>query len=153
MVFGPPPTRDQVEHVVGAGGWRAAATPTDVLVDAMTERFFAAPAHAFARAVAAAGGAVWVYRFDWAPAGSPLGACHCLELPLVFGTGDAWAGAPMIAGADRAQQDALSALIRRCWLSFARDGAPAGGLPWPRYDRHHPTMIFNARSGTRKERA
>jgi para-nitrobenzyl esterase len=97
--------------------------------------------------------AVWAYRLDWAPAGSPLGACHCLELPLVFGTRDAWAGAPMTAGADAAEQDALSALIRRCWLGFARDGEPAGGLPWPRYDRHRTSMIFDARSGPRNEPA
>ena len=53
----------------------------------------------------------------------------------------------MIAGADPAQQEALSALIRRCWLSFAHGGPPDGGLPWPRYDHRRPTMIFNVRSG------
>jgi carboxylesterase type B len=53
----------------------------------------------------------------------------------------------MTAGADRIQQEALSTLIRRCWLSFACDGEPAGGLPWPRYDHRRPTMIFDVRSG------
>jgi para-nitrobenzyl esterase len=174
MVAGQPAagaTRDQVQDLIDNAGsvertgareqadgaacrdrswWarRAAPAAVDVLVDVITDRAFTAPAHAFARAVAAGGGDVWAYRLDWAPAGSPLGACHCLELPLVFGTADAWAGAPMTAGADPAQQEALSALIRRSWLSFARGGEPAGGLPWPRYDARRPTMIFDTRSGT-----
>ncbi|WP_327636391.1 carboxylesterase family protein [Kribbella sp. NBC_00482] len=115
--------------------------------DVMTDRWFTGPAHAFAQAVAAAGGEVWVYRLDWAPTDSPLGACHCLELPLVFGTADAWAKAPMIAGADPAEQEALSARIRGNWLSFAATGEPGGDLPWPRYDNGRPTMIFDTRSG------
>lgn len=98
--------------------------------------------------MSAAGGEVWAYWLDWAPAGSPLGTCHCLELPLVFGTAAAWSRAPMTAGADPVRQEALSALIRRCWLSFARGGAPDGGLPWPRYDHRRRTMIFDVRSGS-----
>lgn len=69
-------------------------------------------------------------------------------MPLVFGTAAAWVGAPMTTGADPAQQEALSALIRRCWLSFARRGEPSAGLPWPRYDHHRPTMLLDVRSGT-----
>jgi para-nitrobenzyl esterase len=114
----------------------------------MTDRAFAVPAHAFARAVAARGGDVWAYRLDWAPDGSPLGACHCLDLPLVFGTADAWACAPMTAGAHPARQAALSGLIRRSWLSFAHGSEPGSGLAWPRYDRRRPTMIFDTVSGT-----
>ena len=158
MVAGTPAadaTRDQVQRLIDTPGstdrrwWarRAAPTAVDVLVDVVTERAFTAPAHAFARAVAAAGGEAWAYRLDWAPAGSPLGACHCLELPLVFGTADAWSRAPMTAGADPGRQEALSALIRRSWLSFARCGDPADSLPWPRYDHRRPTMIFDVRSG------
>ena len=159
MVAGTPAadaTRDQVQRLIDTTGrpdgrwwWarRAAPSAVDVLVDVITDRAFTAPAHAFAGAVAAAGGEVWAYRLDWAPTGSPLGACHCLELPLVFGTAEAWSRAPMIAGADPAQQEALSALIRRCWLGFARGGAPDAGLPWPRYDHRRRTMIFDVRSG------
>jgi carboxylesterase type B len=54
----------------------------------------------------------------------------------------------MTAGADPTQQEALSASIRRCWLGFARGGPPDGGLPWPRYDHHRQTMIFDTRSGS-----
>ena len=142
MVAGTPAadaTRDQVQRLIDTTGsadrrwWarRAAPTAVDVLVDVITDRAFTAPAHAFARAVAAAGGEAWAYRLDWAPAGSPLGACHCLDLPLVSGTADAWSRAPMTAGADPPQQEALSALIRRCWLSFARCGDPGTACRGP----------------------
>ncbi|TCC21989.1 carboxylesterase/lipase family protein [Kribbella speibonae] len=144
-------TREQVQQFVDSDPTgrtpRDALSAAEVLVDVMTDRWFTVPAHSFAHAVAAAGCKVWVYRLDWAPAGSPLGACHCLELPLVFGTADAWAAAPMLAGADPAEQEALSARIRGNWLSFAATGEPAGDLPWPSYDDGRSTMIFDTRSG------
>jgi para-nitrobenzyl esterase len=161
MVAGQPAasaSRERVQQLIDAAGradrnrlyWtrRAAPGPVDVLVDVMTDRSFTAPAHAFAARVADGGGEVWAYQLDWAPTGSPLGACHCLELPLVFGTADAWSGAPMTAGADRAEQEALSRLIRRSWLSFAHAGRPGRDLPWPSYDsRCRPTMVFDTCSG------
>ncbi|MEN0014831.1 MAG: carboxylesterase family protein [Solirubrobacteraceae bacterium] len=70
-----------------------------------------------------AGGTVATYRFSWAPRGSELGACHCIELPALFG--DAWAGAPLLAG--ETVPDALAAAIRGAWVAFARDGVR--GLP------------------------
>ncbi|WP_329000229.1 carboxylesterase family protein [Kribbella sp. NBC_00709] len=160
MIYGLPAagaTHDQVQELIGGAGstlrdrpwWtqRAAPTAVDVLADVMTDRAFTAPAHAFAGDVAAREGDVWAYRLDWAPVGSPLGACHCIELPLVFGTADAWSKSPMTAGADPAQQEALAALIRRYWLSFARTGEPTGELSWPRYGERRSTMLFDTRSG------
>jgi para-nitrobenzyl esterase len=60
-----------------------------------------------------------VYRFDWHPPGSPLGACHCIELPFVFGTLPAWREAPMLAGAAPAD---LVRSTQSAWSAFARDG-------------------------------
>ncbi|MEU3471866.1 carboxylesterase family protein [Rhodococcus sp. NPDC006774] len=70
-----------------------------------------------------AGGRVASYRVDWAPKGAPLGACHCIELPLLFG--DAWSDAPMLAG--HTPPTALAARVRRTWAAFAREGV--AGLP------------------------
>jgi hypothetical protein len=39
---------------------------------------------------------------------SPFGACHCIELPFAIGTDAAWAGAPMLAGAEPDDTDALA---------------------------------------------
>jgi para-nitrobenzyl esterase len=68
-----------------------------------------------------AGGKVATYRLDWAPTGNGLGACHCLELPLLF-NGD-WSDASMLAGQPPPLE--LTAAIRRTWATFARSGADA----------------------------
>lgn len=68
-----------------------------------------------------AGGRVATYRVDWSPKGGPLGACHCIELPMLFG--EQWAGAPMLAG--HMPPDAVAARLRRTWADFASRGVAA----------------------------
>jgi para-nitrobenzyl esterase len=68
------------------------------------------------------GGAAATYRVDWAPKGSRWGACHCIELPLLFGA-EAWSDAPMLAG--RTPPATLAARMRRTWADFARGGTAA----------------------------
>jgi para-nitrobenzyl esterase len=70
----------------------------------------------------AAGGNVATYRIDWSPTGSSHGACHCIELPLLF-SGD-WSRASMLGGED--PPPALSDDLRRTWADFAKNGAHAG---------------------------
>ena len=125
---------------------RPGGRPVDILADAMTDITFTRPSLQFAAQAALAGADVWAYQLDWAPAGSPLGACHCLELPLVFNTTQAWANAPMLKGlaGDDGSRDDVARPMRRAWLSFARHGKPSPGLPWPAYDgRQRPTMVFS----------
>ena len=43
------------------------------------------PGRAFAQAAADGGCEVWRYEFDWSAPNSIYGACHCLELPFLFG--------------------------------------------------------------------
>jgi para-nitrobenzyl esterase len=126
----------------------AAARPVDVLAEAMTDVAFTRPSLQFAALAAEAGAEVWAYQLDWAPAGSPFGACHCLELPLIFGNDGAWSGAPMLGGADPAR-NRVARQMRAAWLSFARHGHPGPGvLPWPTYDRRQRrTMVFGASPG------
>ncbi|MFI6361986.1 hypothetical protein ACIBG0_04475 [Nocardia sp. NPDC050630] len=83
-----------------------------------------------AEALAAQGNSAWLYRFDWHPAGSPFGACHCLELPFLLGSAGAWAHAPMLMG-ERPQ--ALVEDMRRRWIGFIRHGDPG----WSRATEHH----------------
>lgn len=77
----------------------------------------------------AAGSGSYVCRFDWHPDGNPLGACHSIELPFVFGTLPAWRGAPMLDGADPRRAAALSTVAQRAWIAFVRTGNPG----WPAY--------------------
>lgn len=84
---------------------------------AMTRRAFGKPALRLAELWRKHGGRSATYRVDWAPA--PLGACHCIELPLLFDSA-AWADAPMLGG--DAVDDRLAGTMRRNWTGFAHHG-------------------------------
>ena len=130
--------------------------PASVLADAMTEVAFVRPSLQFAAQAARAGAGVWAYQLDWAPAGSPLGACHCLELPLIFDAGRAWADAPMLAGtgSNDATRNRVGRQMRAAWLSFARHGHPGPGSCWPAYDgQQRQTMVFGESSGATSDPA
>ena len=101
--------------------------------------WFAAPARRWSQRAAQQGRRAWLYQFDWAPQGSPLGACHCIELPFVFDSFEAFEQAPMLAGAgpkEQARRSRLSRQVRQAWINFIVSGdpnqGPASGLPvWP----------------------
>ncbi|OBB31612.1 para-nitrobenzyl esterase [Mycolicibacterium peregrinum] len=95
---------------------------------AITKQAFSGPAERLAQAWRTNGGRVGTYRFDWKPVSAPLGACHCMELPFLFGSPQAWADAPML-GPQRAIDNQLSAEIRTCWTQFAHRGVES--LPAP----------------------
>ncbi|WP_280502016.1 carboxylesterase family protein, partial [Nocardia farcinica] len=88
----------------------------------VTARVFADPAAELARLWERSGGGVATFRFDWHPPAAPFGACHCVELPLLF-SGD-WSDAPMLGG--HPVPDRLAAQVRHTWAEFARKGI--GGL-------------------------
>jgi para-nitrobenzyl esterase len=92
---------------------------------------FIEPARAVARALAAKGRQVWLYRF--AHVGSAMGqamggAPHASELPYVFDT-QAVRRDPLPNAADAS----VAALTHRYWINFATTGRPDGnGVPaWP----------------------
>ena len=124
------------------------ARPADHLVAMGTEDVFLFPSLRLAEGVADAGGRAYVYSFDWRSPLPALKSCHCLELPFVFGPGDAWSNSPMISGADSNAVETLSAAMRTSLLSLARTGAPDASLspPWPSYERsRRATMRFDNR--------
>ena len=95
---------------------------------AITKQAFSGPAERLAAAWRAHGGRVGTYRFDWTPDNAPLGACHCMELPFLFGTPQTWADAPML-GPQREIDSQLSAEMRTRWTQFAHRGVES--LPAP----------------------
>ncbi|MHA0285916.1 carboxylesterase family protein [Mycobacterium sp. C3-094] len=82
---------------------------------ALTRRAFGAPAIALAHSWRAAGGRAQTYRVDWTP--GPLGACHCIELPLLFGSPETWSDAPMLG--DDGVDEELAVRVRAQWSAFA----------------------------------
>jgi len=101
---------------------------------------FDRPGRRLGRQLSRAGARVWMYRFDYAAAASPFGACHCIELPFLFGTDADWAKAPMLAGADPKDLDTLGRRVRAAWLGFIRTGAPPSDLKWPQHTAATPTV-------------
>ncbi|MEU6481027.1 carboxylesterase family protein [Streptomyces sp. NPDC047017] len=95
-----------------------------------TRRVYEAPLTALRGELERAGARVHGYRLDWRPPGSPFGATHCVEIPLLLGSADAWRNSPMLGDLDWAQVDAVGRRMRAAWAAFARDGA-AGPLPTP----------------------
>ncbi len=86
-------------------------------------------------------GRTHLYELTWpAPGlGGVLGACHGLDVPLVFG--NLTSGQPaMLFGDDLAEAELVSAQLRGAWTKFATDGDPG----WPAYDRDQRlTRIFD----------
>ncbi|MFF9558623.1 carboxylesterase family protein [Streptomyces albus] len=113
-------------------GWNAddmsAFVGGDGDVAASTRREYEEPLARFAGRLRQAGARVTTYRLDWRPAGSPFGATHCLELPLLLGSRAAWRRSPMLGDTPWEETDRLGAAVRAAWASFARTGDP-GPLP------------------------
>jgi para-nitrobenzyl esterase len=104
--------------------YRSRAPEADPI--ALRERFlsdavYAVPAVRAARAHAEAGGAAWLYRFDWSPSGDNrnLGASHGFDEAFVWNAVDRFRLADGDASARRVGAEMSSALI-----AFARAGSP-----------------------------
>ncbi|MGV4984436.1 carboxylesterase/lipase family protein [Streptomyces sp. NRAIS4] len=98
-----------------------------------TDWLFAIPSLRLAEAQHTGGGRAHVYELTWPAPDSDglLGACHALDIPLLFGTYGADLGALVFPGGNPPPEaERLSAFFRRAWTTFARTGDPG----WPRYD-------------------
>ena len=57
---------------------------------------------------------------DWRPEGSPFGACHCLELSLLFGSWERWQGAQMLGRTSRQEWEEKAQAFREEYITFIR---------------------------------
>lgn len=95
----------------------------DAQSDALGDEIFGAPARQWASDARAQGKHAWLFRFDYGP--NPAhGACHCIELPFMFGTLKAFSRAPFLSGMDPAHGQYLAAKMQSAWLAFIRGGTP-----------------------------
>ncbi|MFG1646278.1 carboxylesterase/lipase family protein [Amycolatopsis sp. NPDC049252] len=118
----------------GARRYREAfpdAGPDELYELVHSDWLFRMPSLHLAEAHVAAGGRAHLYELTWpAPGmGGAFGACHGLDVPLVFGNLDR--GRPaLLIGQDTAEAEVLSARMRAAWTAFATHGDPG----WPAYD-------------------
>ncbi|MFF8099822.1 carboxylesterase/lipase family protein [Streptomyces sp. NPDC014986] len=131
----------------GERAYRAAfpgASAGELCERVQTDWLFAIPTLRLAEAQLAGGGRAHLYELTWPSPGNGgvLGACHGLDLPLLFGTFEADLGVLLFAGDEpTAEAKELSSRFRAAWTSFARTGDPG----WPAYDTDsRPVMVLDA---------
>jgi para-nitrobenzyl esterase len=109
-----------------------AAGPDELYELVHSDWLFRMPSLHLAEAQTAARGRAHVYELTWpAPGmGGALGACHGLDVPLVFGNLDRGQPALLIGETPSPEAEALSTQMRAAWASFAAHGDPG----WPAYD-------------------
>ena len=108
------------------------ATAEQLYERVQSDSVFRMPTLRLAEAQVAGGGRAHMYELTWsAPGmGGVLGACHGLDLPLLFDTAQADLG-PMLLGPEPpAEAFELGARFRAAWLAFATTGDPG----WPAFD-------------------
>ena len=106
---------------------------------------FRMPSLHLADAQIAGGGQAHLYELTWpAPGlGGGLGACHGLDVPLVFGNLTSGQPAVLIGDPPSPAAEELSAQMRTAWTAFATHGDPG----WPPYDAdHRRTQLFDTPS-------
>jgi para-nitrobenzyl esterase len=119
------------------------ATALEAFCDAQNYHYFAEGTYRMAAAIGQARRRAWVYRFDWSSPNAALAACHCVELPFVFGSLQAFAAAPMLGGVDE-RKEALSEVLRGAVERFVSNCDPNGeNLPeWPPFTAAEAPILY-----------
>ncbi|HET7278202.1 MAG TPA: carboxylesterase family protein [Dermatophilaceae bacterium] len=128
-IFGPDPRRYRERF----------PDPQELYEVVRSDWLFRMPSLQLAEAQLKAGGLGYLYELTWpAPGmGGVLGACHGLDVPLVFG--NLTSGQPaMLIGDPTPEAAALSEQMRNAWTAFATNGDPG----WPAYDTDS-TRLFD----------
>lgn len=128
-----------VGAIAGVARRKPGLAPGEIFVEVAGDLCFRHPALAFADAMAARGGACKTVEFSTASPNPALGACHCAELPFVFGTWRGWTAAPLLAGIDRSEAEAITANVMGLVADFAI-GRDTGLIDWHQ-ERRMLTMV------------
>ncbi|MFI6085177.1 carboxylesterase/lipase family protein [Streptomyces sp. NPDC051217] len=118
------------------------ADPNELYELVHEDWLFRMPSLHLAHAQLAGGGRAHVYELTWpAPGmGGALGACHGLDVPLIFGNLEAGQAAGLIGDDPSPEAEALSTRMRAAWTAFATHGDPG----WPAYDTtERLTQLFH----------
>ncbi|MFD9072593.1 carboxylesterase/lipase family protein [Streptomyces lasiicapitis] len=126
---------------------QAAGDPTTLQDLVMSDWVFRMPSLHLAQAHAEGGGTTYAYELSWEATGlgGVLGACHGLDVPLVFGTLHDGIATLLLGEEPSDEAVALSAEMGAAWAAFAATGDP-GWAPYRVEERL--TRVFGAKPHT-----
>ncbi|MFH9068653.1 carboxylesterase/lipase family protein [Streptomyces alboflavus] len=125
----------------------AAADPTTLRDLVTSDWLFRMPSLHLAEAHAEGGGTAYAYELAWEATGmgGALGACHALDVPLVFGTLRDGIGTLLLGEEPSGEAVALSDRMGAAWTAFAATGDPG----WAPYrTRERLTRVFDTEPHT-----
>ncbi|RLJ34107.1 para-nitrobenzyl esterase [Chryseobacterium sp. 7] len=94
----------------------------DKTVEKTTALIYGNPAKQFAQNLAEAGGNVYLFRIHSKLKDNPIGAPHCIDLPLIFGNESAWKSSELLKDIPWNQIHENGKKLRALWAEFARTG-------------------------------
>jgi para-nitrobenzyl esterase len=133
----------------GPAGYRKAYPDADaggLFEVVFSDWLFRMPTLHLAQAHAMSGGTTYLYELTAQAPAAPLGACHALDVPLVFGSYGEGIGLMLTGSEPPAEFVALGDLMRREWVSFAGGGGPG----WAPYGTgHRTTRVYDLQPDVR----
>jgi para-nitrobenzyl esterase len=133
----------------GPAGYRKAypnADASGLFEVAFSDWLFRMPTLHLAQAHAMSGGTTYLYELAAQAPTGPFGACHALDVPLVFGAYGEGLSAVLTGPEPPADFVVLGDLMRREWLSFATCGQPG----WAAYGTgHRTTRVYDLQPDVR----
>lgn len=93
------------------------------LIAFSTEHIYSQPAHDLAQMWADYGAQVWTFSLHNIFKENTLGACHCYELPFLFGDYNSWKNAELTKNFDHDLWQEHARYLRKKWTEFIQKGA------------------------------
>jgi para-nitrobenzyl esterase len=116
-VFAPSPPKFRFAY--------SSASPDDLYERVMSDWLFRMPSLHLAQTHAVSGGTSFLYELTCAAPASPaLGACHALDVPLVFGVVAEGITGFIVGASPPPSFTELGDFMRSEWAAFVRDGTP-----------------------------
>ena len=133
----------------GPAGYRKAYPNADaggLFEVAFSDWLFRMPTLHLAQAHAMSGGTTYLYELTAQAPEGPFGACHALDIPLVFGDYSERGSLSLTGTQPPAEFVRLGDLMRREWLNFATCGQPG----WAPYGTgHRTTRVYDLQPDVR----
>ncbi|WP_185247174.1 carboxylesterase family protein [Chryseobacterium bernardetii] len=103
----------------------------DKTVEKTTDIIYGTPARQFAENYAKGGGNIYLFRIHSKLKENPIGAPHCIDLPLIFGNESAWKSSELLKDIPWERIQRHGRKLRALWAEFARTGKIADSSERP----------------------